>query len=72
MVDALIFGQNDSADRGGWRYDWNYGGSDNSVSQWGAISLLAADNHFCIKTPAWVMEKNKRWLAASFITATLL
>ena len=67
MVDALIFGQNDSTDRGGWRYDWNYGSSDNSISQWGAISLLAADNHFGIKTPAWVMEENKRWLAASFI-----
>jgi len=67
MVDALIFGQNDNADRGGWRYDWNYGSSDNSISQWGAISLLAADNHFGIKTPTWVMEENKRWLAASFI-----
>lgn len=67
MIDALIFGQSDGTDRGGWRYDWNYGSSDNSISQWGAISLLAADNHFGIKTPAWVMEENKRWLAASFV-----
>lgn len=67
LVDALIFGQSDGTDRGGWRYDWNYGSSDNSISQWGAISLLAADNHFGIKTPAWVMEENKRWLAASFV-----
>ncbi len=70
MMDALIFGQCDtsSSDRGGWRYDWNAGTSDNSISQWGAVSLLAADNNFGIRTPSWVKDENKRWLAYSFVS----
>ncbi len=70
LVDALIFGQCDTsaADRGGWRYDWNAGTSDNSITQWGAVGLLAADNNFGIQAPAWVKEENKRWLAYSFVS----
>jgi len=69
MVDALIFGQCDpsASDRGGWRYDWNQGTSDNSISQWGAVGLLAAADNFGIQTPAWVKDENKRWLAYSFV-----
>lgn len=70
MVDALIFGQSDPAvsDRGGWRYNWNYGSSDNSISQWGAVALLAAHDNFGISTPSWVIEENKRWLSYSFVS----
>ena len=39
VVEALAWGQNGN---GGWRYDPNYGSSDNSVSQWPVIGLAAA------------------------------
>ncbi|MDD5705829.1 MAG: PKD domain-containing protein [Kiritimatiellae bacterium] len=70
MLDALYYGQCDpsAADRGGWRYDWNAGTSDNSISQWGAVAMLAADNNFGIKAPSWVREENVRWLAYSFVS----
>jgi hypothetical protein len=37
VVDWVVWGQN--AD-GGWRYHPNYGKSDNSTAQWGALPLL--------------------------------
>jgi len=50
MVDAHAWGQvENSVWRGGWRYQWNYSTSDNSICQWAAIGLLAAE-----RTPAHI------------------
>ena len=67
MVDQYAWGQQDSgAGRGGWRYSWNYGSSDNSACQWGAIGMLAAQDIFGISIPAFVRRENQIWLAYSY------
>ncbi|MBL3618932.1 MAG: PKD domain-containing protein, partial [gamma proteobacterium endosymbiont of Lamellibrachia anaximandri] len=64
MADQYAWGQQDNG-KGGWRYTWN-GGHDNSVSQWGAIGLQAAQEIFGIPIPLWVKEQNEPWLDSTY------
>jgi hypothetical protein len=50
-ADFCAWAQNPN---GGWRYHANYGSSDNSVSQWPAIGLEAAETDWGIGTAAFV------------------
>ena len=66
MVDVYAWGQADSGDRyGGWRYNWE-NDADNSISQWGGIGPLAAEDLFGINMPQWVRDANWQWLNSSF------
>jgi PKD repeat protein len=66
MVDMCAWGQNEAGSgRGGWRYDWNYGDSDNSVTQWPIIGLEAAKANWGIEAPDFVESELDRWLAYS-------
>jgi PKD repeat protein len=65
MVDMYAWGQADTTNPGGWRYDWNVADADNSVSQWAAIGLMAAKDSFAIETPAFVKSQNLLWLTYS-------
>ena len=57
-TDWCAFAQNDSGYYGGgWRYTDNYGSSDNSVSQWPAIGLEAAETMWGTTTPAFVKDR---------------
>lgn len=59
MVDAYAWGQtNTGSYYGGWRYNWNYGHSDNSTNQWAAIGLIAAEREFGATVPPWVKTAN--------------
>lgn len=63
MIDYLAWGQNDSGSaRGGWRYYANYGGSDNSVAQWPAIGMQAAEDNFGATVPGFVKTELDVWL----------
>jgi murein DD-endopeptidase MepM/ murein hydrolase activator NlpD len=64
MVDYIAYGQNDTYSwrEGGWRYGANYGESDNSVSQWPALGLAAAQDNFSINAPSWVKTRLQNWL----------
>ncbi len=64
MVDYIAYGQNDTYSwrEGGWRYGANYGDSDNSVSQWPALGLAAAQDNFSINAPSWVKTRLQNWL----------
>ncbi len=67
MVDWIVFAQVDSGwGRGGWGYNPYRGGRarpDNSVSQWPAIGLEAAETNFGIAAPDWVKsELRDYWL----------
>lgn len=65
-VDWCAWAQNDSGSaRGGWRYTANCGSSDNSVTQWPAIGLEAAETAWGISAPAFVKERLVAWLAYS-------
>ena len=68
MVDMYAWGQElpGSAGRGGWRYNWHYGSADNSVSQWGAIGMRAAEDNFGITCPDIVKQENRIWLNTSW------
>ncbi|HEY9206240.1 MAG TPA: hypothetical protein VIO58_09995 [Candidatus Methanoperedens sp.] len=60
-VDYVAFGQNDAymgSARGGWRYYANYGNSDNSVSQWPVLGLIAAEQWGIIAPPFVKTELN--------------
>jgi len=65
MVDMYAWGQGDYGDIGGWMYSWNYG-NDNSASQWGAIGMIAAEQHFGCTVPQWVKDRNLLWLNRSY------
>jgi len=66
MVDMCAWGQNDyDPGRGGWRYDWNYYDSDNSVTQWPAIGLEAAEKNWDIQAPDFVKRELDIWLTAT-------
>ncbi len=68
MVDWCAWAQSDPAYgnyRGGWRYNPNYGSSDNSVSQWPTIGLEAAETNWGISAPAFVKAELQRWTTYS-------
>ncbi len=70
MVDWLAWAQTEpslgTCWRGGWRYTANYSSSDNSVSQWPAIGLEAAETHWGICAPGFVKsELLSYWLSCS-------
>ena len=68
MVDFIAWGQNDPSTgvyRGGWRYNANYGQSDNSVSQWPVIGMEAAVRNFNSTVPGFVKSELLKWLAYS-------
>jgi len=46
---------------GGWRYDWNFDSSDNSICLWPAIGMLSAKSWGCA-VPQWMKDKNSAWL----------
>ena len=66
MVDFYAWGQNDdpnsnyAASNGGWYYTENAYDTDNSVSQWAAIGLLAARSwtSYGMVIPSWVETNN--------------
>lgn len=61
-VDYVAFGQNDAGTAtGGWRYKANYGNSDNSVSQWPVLGLIAAEQ-WGIIAPAFVKDDLNIWI----------
>ena len=67
IVDWLAYGQNDVGTgnyRGGWRYEANYGSSDNSNSQWPALGLMTAEL-WGINAPSWVKSELLYWLTYS-------
>lgn len=66
LVDYVAFAQNEAGTgRGGWRYMPNYGSSDNSVSQWPALGLMAAID-WGVHAPDWVKtELVENWLVFS-------
>ncbi len=55
MVDAYAWGQSNNAS-GGWSYNWNPNGTDNSTNQWAAIGLIPALNDFGCTMPDFVKE----------------
>jgi len=67
-VDYVSWAQNEAGGgvyRGGWRYGPNYSSSDNSVSQWPVLGLIAAEA-WGLTAPAWVKsELLDHWLAYS-------
>jgi len=68
MLDMYAWGQGDAASgasAGGWQYTWN-GSSDNSVAQWGAIGMLAAEEVWKIKAPQWVKDRNNVFINATY------
>ena len=66
MVDMCAWGQDDTGTgRGGWRYTWNYGDSDNSVTQWPLLGIEAAENNFGIQPPSFVARELQLWLTYS-------
>lgn len=65
LVDMLAWGQSEDAIYGGgWRYGWNQG-SDNSVCQWAAIGMMAAERYWGVPIPQWVKQRNYVWLTNS-------
>ncbi|MBD3234375.1 MAG: T9SS type A sorting domain-containing protein [candidate division Zixibacteria bacterium] len=71
MVDYCAWGQNEAGGgyyRGGWRYEANYGDSDNSVSQWPAIGIEAAETNWLIGCPGFVKDELDLWAGASQVS----
>ncbi len=71
MVDWCAWAQvepNRGIHRGGWRYTPNYSSSDNSVAQWPAIGLEAAETNWGIAAPSFVKSELLLWLSASQIS----
>jgi hypothetical protein len=63
VVDWCAWAQEEnSVWRGGWRYTPNYSMSDNSVSQWPAIGLEAAETQWGISAPAFVKSELMFWI----------
>jgi hypothetical protein len=64
IVDWIAWAQNsvaaDGQYEGGWRYQPQEGDSDNSVSQWPVIGLMAAQL-WGINAPAWVQSELLKW-----------
>ena len=53
-----------STQGGGWWYP-GYSGSDNSVSQWNAIGIIAANRGFGINIPQIIPDANNVWVTNS-------
>lgn len=68
MVDVYAWAQRiTGTPRGGWRYQWPPSAdSDNSVSEWPAIGMLAAQDVFGIRIPDFVKRENKTWLTNTY------
>ena len=67
ICDYLAWAQNEAGGgvyRGGWRYKPNSKDSDNSVSQWPALGLLAAEKRWGITAPVYDLVKDEleRWV----------
>ncbi len=70
MMEFAAWSQADPENwgRGGWRYCPNNGEADNSVGQWPAIGLEAAEQ-WGIMAPPWVKDELKTyWLVNSYNT----
>ena len=67
MIDQYAAGQQTN---GGWRYTWVYGSSDNSISQWAAIGMGAAQDTLGINIPPQVKTEDLYWLSQSQNTTT--
>jgi hypothetical protein len=74
MVDFMAWGQSDpytGVSEGGWRYYANYPGppaSDNSVSQWPAIGMEAAERNMGgsgLTVPSFIKPELLKWLTYS-------
>jgi hypothetical protein len=64
LIDWFSWGQvepNTGVYRGGWRYDANYGSSDNSTAQWGSLPLLYAEA-WGLKFPQYVKDELNLWV----------
>ena len=61
MVDFYLYCQYDSNGGGGWRYNCNEF-PDNSVAQWAAIGLIAAERQWGIAVPSIAKRWNRYWL----------
>ena len=57
-IDYFAFGQNPD---GGWRYYANYGGSDQSTTQWPVIASLYASK-MDVTVPAFVKTELAKWV----------
>jgi hypothetical protein len=67
IIDWIAWAQVDASAgvyRGGWRYDPNYGSSDNSNSQWPILGLLTAQL-WGINAPPFVKSELAHWLTYS-------
>jgi RHS repeat-associated protein len=66
MVDMCAWGQNEEGNgRGGWRYAWNSGDSDNSVTQWPILGIEAAEYNWGIIPPEFVKRELELFLTYS-------
>ncbi|HLY18495.1 MAG TPA: hypothetical protein VKR61_14785, partial [Bryobacteraceae bacterium] len=76
MADAIAYcqyagdaeGGNGSSDGGGWSYycaPGQYSYDDNSVSQWNAVGLIAAERGFNIPIPTVTKDTNQVWVTYS-------
>jgi hypothetical protein len=68
IVDWIAWAQNSKPgccgdQEGGWRYYSQYGESDNSVSQWPVMGLLAAEL-WGLNAPSWVGTELLKWTAS--------
>ena len=61
MVDYYLYCQYDSGGGGGWRYNCNEF-PDNSVAQWAAIGIIAAERQWGITVPSIAKRWNRYWL----------
>lgn len=65
VIDWFSYGQNDpytNVHRGGWRYTDNYGTSDNSTAQWGALPMLYGDA-WGLDKPQFVLDELDRYIS---------
>jgi len=64
LMDSLVWGQTDG---GGWDYELTIyrGRSDNSISQWPTVGLMALDKVYGLRPPAFVSACNVDWLVSS-------
>gem|GEM_PF-3122306 len=62
VVDWWAYAQNETGSgRGGWRYEANSEDSDNSVSQWPVLGMIAAEQ-WGIYAPEWVKGELGIWI----------